>query len=291
MKLCVFPTVFKIDVCGVLIVSLMQVPQRLEDGLSLLPDPKCPRNTRVDLSKYPPPATWYLRELKAWDAIHKPKKTSTVAPESLRPAPVVNNDTRQSSFAQDQAPIVPKPIPLMLMSNVYNPTKKTNSYFPPPMTNENEPTSHVTDTTPLDPSMPFAQPLPSSTVPGPFVQPLIPSLQPVVQEPTTTVSLTNPFKDASKSEDASKPGDALKPEDSLKSEDIPHVNTESSVETESEKMECVVTVGDVRSSELFERTLSVSSEVAMEIDWKNDSQCELALSQTSNNVHMHKCTV
>ncbi len=245
----------------------MQVSQRLEDGLSLLPDPKCPRNTRVDLSKYPPPATWYLRELKAWDALHKPKKTSATPQQASESSPaslIAADANQQSLLVQDSVPIpiVPKPIPLMsslvnVYPNMQNPD--SNSLFPP--ANTNILTSHVTDTPPLDPSMPFAQPLPSSTVP--FAQPWMSTPQrqaPTAMEFTTT----NPFERVSR--------------------DNAHANNttgnESQTENESEQMateDSIVSVTDVESSsELFRRTMSVSSEVAMEIDWKADSQCELA---------------
>ncbi len=229
----------------------------------------------MDLSKYPPPATWYLRELKAWDALHKPKKTSTISQQTAVTestpvstiAPVANN---VNQFGQDSIPIsaVPKPVPLM--SSVVNPypnaqDSETISYVPP--TNENELTSHVTDTTPLDSSMPFAQPLFSS-----FVQPLMSTLQP--QPLATNLSIAAPVEYVSKSE--------------------LEMKADSQNENENEKMAAensVVFVGDVKSSELFERTMSVSSEVAMEIDWKNDSQCELALSQKPMYSIYHMCIV
>ncbi len=257
--------------------SQLQVPQRLEKGLSLLPDPKYGRNTRVDLSMYPPPATWYLRELKAWDTLHKPKKlaappqqisTEPSLPVTSFPASVNNCSFQPTAvnLGSFLAPMAPLPVPLMSSLVNIDPTDP-NPIHPPIVScidteARNEHTNYDVDTTPLDPSMPFAQPLPSSNTP--FAQHLISSF------PTQPLIATD-----SLSEQPSPP--VRTNHDSAKVFLVPGFSNEPQTEIENNTSAQDVSnvTGSDMDSSLLGRTLSVSSEVAMEIDWKTDSQCKL----------------
>lgn len=257
----------------------LEVPQRKEKGLSLLPNPKFARNTRIDLSIYPPPPTWYLRELKAWDAMHKPKKITASSVRKTTPntqpstydtplsigAATATESAQSLSTVSIPPPIVPVPVPLMsslvrLDSNTRIDTTESN----PPLSQVVDSKVHnpanqvVVDNTPLDPSMPFAQPLPSSNVP--FATSLIPPPQ-SVPLPDKTEPLTDPTEQNSSVSDTTS------------QRELP---VDSEPLGEGERMVNCDRVNDVMAgTSLTERTVSVSSEVMMmEIDLSNDRQSE-----------------
>ena len=247
----------------------LEVPKRLEEGLSLLPDPKCARHLRVDLSIYPPPPTWYLRELKAWDTLHKPKPKPVATSQFLPSVPPSDPSTQPAGTASTTAPagdatlpppvtsypipqpIIPTPIPLMgsLASADFTPLETS------------EPADHQPDLTPLDPSMPFAEPLPSSHVP--FAQPLPSLLRPQVQPVTSTdTAATSPTQD---NQSSTLPSDELNTVS--RSSEVP---PEAGVASVEDTGLMVRSVADSDGGLMVGRSFSVSSEVNMEIDLRSE---------------------
>jgi len=226
-------------------VLSQDVSKRREEGLPLLPEPSHAKNTRVDLSIYPPPATWYLRELKAWDSIHKPKKNIDALKSTENPIPVPADPIPIQPSGEVIALIPESP---ELGSSLTNLDSNTIS----------EPVAMDTGLrtqNPLESGMPFAEPLPSSS-------------RPLAEPPKTTPIEATPTEDSDNNQIKS-------PTDSTEDQSLglPNSHTEPTPEehesSPSNSEEHVPT---------FERSVSLSSEVAMEIDLRRrNSESEYSL--------------
>lgn len=311
-----------------------QVVRRKEQGLSLLPAPRAPRYTHIDLSSYPPAPEWYMRDLQFCEKVKK--KQESLSMRNNETVPPVAMGHVPSLFPPGIAPMGPVvpivatthfspalppaivPPPLFNQAVALGSQAAPESYlsrgsggscsivqesahtFPssvpddnPPIS-ENSPISQVDiKSVPLDANMPFAQPLPSAYHTAPFLpsqtdrQPLNPTKEnnpshlslPIDSDSTSSVNkllCTSTPTTPSKLTISMQPSELTNSVPPMESNNLPTdtpVNEAmpGSLSNDAPSGGSVVgtstcMTGSDSSLVSQERSMSVSSEVKMEID-------------------------
>ena len=304
-----------------------QIVRRKEQGLSLLPAPRAPKYTHVDLSSYPPAPEWYLKDLQFWEKVQKKQESlpmtnsETIPPASLDQVPSLFPPVPPS--VAPMAPVLPTvaiphfspALPLALISpplfnrpaslgcqaspenrlsggskeSCSNVQQESAHTFPPSVPSGNTPVSDQSQdnlkSAPLVSNMPFAQPLPSSYHPPSLLhsqadgQPL----NPTTRDAPTRLSLPIDSSSISSVNDLACNATPTTPSNltiSMQPSEVSNsISLADSVNLQTDMPVngalSVSHTNDVSSSDnvvgtsgtgFLERSMSISSEVKMEID-------------------------